>query len=148
MAAGPTDDPFELARFVDAQADDYATAVAEVRAGRKRLHWMWYVFPQLDGLGGSPMAKRYAIRSAAEARAYLAHPLLGPRLAEVAAAAADVSVGSARDVFGTPDDLKLRSSATLFAAVSPPASVYQRVLDRYFDGRPDPATERLLAAAE
>ena len=141
------DDPHDLARFVAAQADDYAAALAEVRAGRKRSHWMWYVFPQLDGLGTSPTARRYAIESAAEARAYLAHPVLGPRLVECCEAAVAVGGRSAAEVFGPPDDLKLRSCATLFAAVSPPGSVFGRVLDRYFGGAPDPATLRLLAAA-
>ncbi len=141
------DDPYDLARFVTAQADDYDTALAEVRAGRKRSHWMWYVFPQLDGLGSSPTAKQYAIKSAAEARAYLAHPTLGPRLVRVCAAAVEVRGRSAREVFGSPDDLKLRSSATLFAALSPPGSVFQQVLDQYFDGEPDGRTEQLLAAA-
>ena len=140
------DDPYDLRRFVTAQADDYATALAEVRAGRKRSHWMWYVFPQLDELGSSPTAKQYAIKSAAEARAYLDHPTLGPRLVRCCVAALEVEGRSAREIFGSPDDLKLRSSATLFAAVSPPGSVFRRVLDRYFDGKPDGRTEQLLAA--
>jgi uncharacterized protein (DUF1810 family) len=114
------DDPHDLNRFVQAQAGVYEQALAEVRAGRKRSHWMWFVFPQVDGLGSSSMARRYAIRSRAEAEAYLAHPVLGPRLVECAEAAAAVpGPASALDVFGSPDDLKLRSSATLFACVSP-----------------------------
>ena len=140
-----TDDPHDLNRFVQAQSGGvYEQAVAEVRAGRKRSHWMWYVFPQIAGLGSSDTARRYAIQSADEARAYLAHPTLGPRLAEVAAAALTAK-GSAREVFGSPDDLKLRSSATLFAAVSPAGSVHQQLLDRYFDGQADDRTTERLA---
>ncbi|MDB5295455.1 MAG: hypothetical protein JWO31_1438 [Phycisphaerales bacterium] len=147
MQASPSNDPHDLNRFVEAQAGDYAQALSEVRAGRKRSHWMWYVFPQLDGLGSSAMAKRYAIKSLAEAEAYLSHPVLGPRLVEVAEAAVAVAAGrTALEVFGSPDDLKLRSSATLFARVSPAGSAFHRLLDRYFGGEPDAATVRLLAA--
>ena len=138
------DDPFDLARFVTAQADDYVAALAEVRAGRKRSHWMWYVFPQIDGLGFSSMSQRYAIKSAAEAAAYLAHPVLGPRLVEIGEAAVAVEGKSAHDIFGSPDDVKLKSSATLFAVVSPAGSVFHRLLVRFFDGVPDPRTLRLL----
>ena len=138
-------DPHDLNRFVQAQEGVYQQALAEVRAGKKRSHWMWFIFPQLDGLGSSPMARRYAIRSRAEAEAYLAHPVLGPRLVACAEAAAAVpGAVSALDVFGSPDDTKLRSSATLFATVSPDGSVFGRVLDRYFRGERDPATLRLL----
>lgn len=137
-------DPHDLDRFVQAQARNYDHALAEVRAGRKRTHWMWYVFPQVAGLGSSPTARRYAIRSLAEARAYLGHPVLGPRLVECAEAALGVEGRSAYEVFGSPDDLKLRSSATLFACVSPPGSAFHRLLDRYFDGQPDDRTLRLL----
>lgn len=141
----PADDPHDLSRFVAAQQGVYERALAEIRAGRKQSHWMWFVFPQIDGLGSSPTAKRYAIRSRAEAEAYLAHPVLGPRLVACAAAAAAVpGPASALDVFGSPDDLKLRSSATLFAAVSPVGSAFDRVLGRYFRGERDPATLRLL----
>ena len=142
------DDPYDLARFVEAQHDDHDQALAELASGRKRSHWMWYVFPQLEGLGHSPMARRYAIRSAAEAAAYLRHPVLGPRLAAVAAAALGHAGRSAHDIFGSPDDLKLRSSATLFAQVAPEGSVFHQLLDRFFDGQPDPRTLDLLAAAE
>jgi uncharacterized protein (DUF1810 family) len=148
--ANPTDrdaadDPHDLARFLDAQADDYDRALAEIAAGRKRTHWMWYVFPQLDGLGSSSTARQYAVKSLAEAEAYLAHPVLGPRLLACAAAALGVAAGrTARDVFGSPDDLKLRSSATLFARVSPPGSAFHRLLDRYFGGQPDAKTLQLL----
>ena len=131
---------FDLERFVEAQEDDYPRALAEIRNGRKRTHWMWYVFPQLDSLGSSPMARRYGIRSRAEAEAYLAHPILGPRLIEIAEAALAIEAASASDVFGYPDDVKLRSCATLFAAVSPPASVFTRLLEKYFGGKPDAVT--------
>ncbi len=144
--AGGADDPFDLGRFVQAQAGDYETALAEIRAGRKRSHWMWYVFPQVEGLGASAMSRRYAIRGAAEARAYLAHPVLGPRLVACAEAALGVEGRSAHEVFGTPDDLKLRSCATLFASVSPSGSVFHRLLDRYFGGQPDGETLRRLDA--
>lgn len=139
-----TDDPHDLARFVDAQSAGYAEALAEIRGGRKRSHWMWYVFPQIDGLGSSPTARRYAIRSVAEARAYLAHPVLGPRLLEIAEAALAIKGRTAAEVFGTPDDLKLNSCATLFAAVTPPGSVFARLIDRYFDGERDGRTLRLI----
>jgi uncharacterized protein (DUF1810 family) len=108
-------DPFDLDRFVQAQEHNYDRALAEVRSGRKRTHWMWYVFPQFAGLGFSAMAERYAIRSRAEAEAYLRHPVLGPRLVEISAAALAVEGRAAFDIFDTPDDLKLRSCATLFA---------------------------------
>jgi uncharacterized protein (DUF1810 family) len=140
-------DPFELHRFVEAQRTSYDRALAEIESGHKRSHWMWYVFPQLDGLGFSALAKRYAIRSRAEAEAYLRHPILGPRLEACAAAALAVERRSARDIFGSPDDLKLRSCATLFAQVAPAGSVFERVLDQFFNGEPDAETLRLLARA-
>jgi uncharacterized protein (DUF1810 family) len=146
--SGPVDpagDPHDLARFVAAQREVHAQALAEIRAGHKRNHWMWFVFPQLDGLGSSPMARRYAIRGLAEAEAYLRHPVLGPRLRACAEAAVEVPDRTARDIFGTPDDLKLRSCATLFARVSPAGSVFHRLLDRYFAGEPDRRTLELLA---
>jgi uncharacterized protein (DUF1810 family) len=139
-----SDDPHDLTRFVDAQRTHYDDALAEVRAGRKRTHWMWFVFPQLGGLGSSDQARRYAIRDLDEARAYLAHPVLGPRLTQIAEVALGVDGRSAAEVFGSPDDLKLRSSATLFAHVSPPGSPFHRLLDRYFGGRPDTRTLALL----
>ncbi len=148
MPPAPAHDPYDLQRFVDAQAPDYERALAEVTAGRKQSHWMWYVFPQLAGLGRSTIAQRYAIRSAAEAAAYLAHPVLGPRLRACAAAALAVVGRSATEVFGSPDDAKLRSSATLFAQVSPAGSVFHGLLDRYFGGAPDPATLGILRALE
>jgi uncharacterized protein (DUF1810 family) len=141
-------DPFTLSRFVQAQAPVYAQALAEITAGRKRSHWMWFIFPQLAGLGASAMARHYAIRSRAEAQAYLAHPVLGPRLITCAQAALAIEHHAARDVFGTPDDLKLRSCATLFAEVSPPGSaaraLFEGLLARYFDATPDPRTLALL----
>lgn len=141
-------DPHDLNRFVAAQVDTHAQALAELRAGRKRSHWMWYIFPQLAGLGVSAMAQRYAIRSLDEARAYLEHPLLGARLAECAAALLAHEGRTAREILGTPDDLKLRSCATLFAAAAPPGSAFARLLARYFDGQPDPLTlERLSGLA-
>jgi uncharacterized protein (DUF1810 family) len=142
-----SDDPYQLDRFVQAQASDYAKALAEVRAGRKRSHWMWYIFPQFAGLGFSSTSRRYAIQSAGEAVAYLQHPLLGPRLAEICEALLGLKGGSAHAIFGSPDDLKLRSCLTLFAQVSPPASVFRQLLEKYFAGQPDGATFRLLADA-
>jgi len=133
-----------LGRFVSAQEDVYDSALAEIRGGRKRTHWMWFVFPQLRGLGSSPIAKQYAIRTAAEARAYLTHPLLGPRLVECCEALLRVNGGSANDIFGSPDDLKLRSCATLFASVSEPGSIFERVLEKFYAGASDKKTEALL----
>jgi uncharacterized protein (DUF1810 family) len=140
-------DPYDVNRFVEAQRDNYEPALAEIRAGRKQSHWMWYVFPQFAGLGFSPTSQRYAIKSVAEARAYLEHPVLGPRLVECAEAALGLVGRSAREVFDFPDDLKLRSSATLFASVAPPGSVFDRLLAKYFQGERDDQTLRLLQAA-
>jgi uncharacterized protein (DUF1810 family) len=137
-------DPHDLARFVEAQERNYDRALAEIRAGRKRSHWMWYVFPQLDGLGSSEMARRYAIKNVAEAEAYLSHPVLGPRLTECAEAVLGLEGRSAAEVFGSPDDLKLRSCATLFACVTPPGSVVDRLLAKYYGGERDGRTLRLL----
>jgi len=133
-----------LERFVRAQEGVYDTALAEIREGRKRTHWMWFVFPQLAGLGSSDMARFYGIADAAEARAYLQHPVLGARLEAIVRALLALDASSAYAVFGSPDDVKLRSCATLFAAVSPPGSVFAQVLDRFFCSEPDPLTlERL-----
>jgi uncharacterized protein (DUF1810 family) len=137
------DDRHELSRFLDRQAPVYADALAEIRAGRKQSHWMWFIFPQYAGLGVSPTAMHYAISSVAEAEAYLRHPVLGPRLVECAEAVLRIEGRTAHDIFGSPDDLKLRSCATLFAHISPGGSVFERVLDRYFPG-PDARTLRLL----
>lgn len=139
-------DPFDLDRFVQAQNRDYDTALVEIRNGHKHSHWMWYIFPQFEGLGSSAMSLRYAIKSVAEARAYLGHPVLGQRLRECAEAVLSISGGSAREIFGSPDDLKLRSSATLFAVVSPDGSVFHRILDRYFEGKQDPRTLELVGS--
>ena len=140
-------DPFDLHRFVDAQARNYADAIDELRAGEKRSHWMWYVFPQFAGLGHSEMSERFAIGSLDEAKAYLRHPILGPRLVDCANAVLAVKGVTARDIFGSPDDLKLRSSATLFSRVAEPGSVFHRIVERYFDGEPDPRTLDLIAAS-
>jgi uncharacterized protein (DUF1810 family) len=138
------DTDYDLQRFVDAQEGVYATALAELRDGYKRSHWMWFVFPQIEGLGRSETARRYAILSTDEAAAYLAHPVLGKRLRECAAAVAVHEGRSANAIFGHPDDLKFHSSMTLFADVAPHEAVFQDCLDRFFDGMPDAATiERL-----
>jgi len=142
-----TGDPHDLARFVRAQERDYARALAELRSGRKRSHWMWYVFPQYDGLGSSATSKRFAIKSLEEARAYLRHPVLGPRLGECAQALLDLEGRSAFEILGSPDDLKLRSCATLFASVSAPGSVFERLLGKYFQGEPDERTLRLIGGS-
>ena len=144
MADAPSDDPHDLRRFAIAQADDYDRALAEIRDGRKRSHWMWYIFPQFAGLGLSSTSRLYAIKSLAEARAYLDHPTLGPRLVACANALMKVEARSASTIFGSPDDLKLKSSATLFAAVAPDDSVFARVLDKYFGGDRDDRTLELI----
>jgi uncharacterized protein (DUF1810 family) len=137
-------DPYALARFVDAQTSTYGTALAELRRGEKTGHWMWFVFPQIAGLGHSPTAQLYAIRDLAEARAYLAHPVLGPRLVEAVEAINALPGRDAHAVFGAPDDLKLRSSLTLFHAAAPDEPAFGDALDKYFAGERDPLTlERL-----
>jgi uncharacterized protein (DUF1810 family) len=143
------DDPYGLARFVAAQ-DAYRTyddATAELRRGRKTSHWMWFVFPQIAGLGFSPTAQRYAICSLDEARAYLAHPVLGPRLIECTGIVAATEGRTAEQIFGEIDAMKLRSSMTLFLRAAPSEPGFARVLGAYFDGEPDPATDRLIAGA-
>ena len=139
-------DPYQLKRFVEAQERDYPQAVSEIRRGQKRTHWMWYIFPQFDGLGFSATSRHYSIKSVAEATAYLNHPVLGPRLLECVAAALSVDNRSAYEVFGSPDDMKLRSCATLFAYVSPAGSVFERLLEKYFQGERDSKTLTLLNA--
>lgn len=134
------DNDFDLERFVQAQEPVYATVLAELRAGHKRSHWMWFIFPQIAGLGRSEMAQRYAIASGDEAAAYLAHPVLGARLRECAGLVAKHEDLSAEEIFGHPDDLKFRSSMTLFADVAPDEAVFQDCIDKYFDGDPDDAT--------
>jgi uncharacterized protein (DUF1810 family) len=151
-------DPHRLQRFVDAQdrGAHYASAVAELAAGRKRSHWMWFVFPQIAGLGRSPTAREYAISSLAEARAYLAHPVLGPRLLECVRIVAELAVPrserspgrpSAADIFGDIDATKLRSSMTLFARADPSNPLFEEVLDVYYGGQSDPLTDELLDRA-
>ncbi len=137
-------DAFDLARFVHAQSDSYAAAVSELGAGQKRSHWMWFIFPQVAGLGSSAMAQRYAIRSRTEAEAYLAHPVLGPRLVECAQALLRVDNRSAESIMGRPDYLKLQSSMSLFVSVSPPDSIFQRVLEKYYAGAKDMKTVAFL----
>jgi uncharacterized protein (DUF1810 family) len=139
-----TDDPFELSRFLDAQDGEYSGILAEIQSGRKRSHWMWYVFPQIDGLAFSSTSQRFAIKSIDEAQAYLKHPILGARLLECAKAVVEIEGRSVAEIFGSPDDLKLRSSATLFAAVSEAGSVFERILEKYYHGERDERTvERL-----
>ena len=143
-ANDPNSDPFNLARFRAAQDETYPRALSEIRAGHKQSHWMWFVFPQAIGLGTSPMARHYAIRSVAEARAFLAHPTLGHRLRECAESLLRISGKSASEIFGYPDDHKLWSSVTLFASISEKDPVFEQVLERYFGGKLDPLTLRFL----
>jgi uncharacterized protein (DUF1810 family) len=133
-------DPFNLQRFLDAQAPVYERARRELEAGRKESHWMWFIFPQIAGLGQSPMSIRFAIASLDEAMAYLAHPVLGARLRECARLMLDLEAKTARDIFGSIDEVKFRSSMTLFARAAPDDEAFQRCLDRYFAGDPDSAT--------
>ena len=137
-------DPFGLRRFVDAQTQTYDQALAELRAGQKRTHWMWFVFPQIVGLGRSGMAERFAIRDLDEARAYLAHPLLGRRLVECARALTALDTEDAVEIFGPVDAMKLHSSMTLFARAASNEPVFREVLDHYFDGAEDDATTSRL----
>ncbi|NWG73944.1 MAG: DUF1810 domain-containing protein [Rubrivivax sp.] len=139
------DDAFDLQRFVDAQAPVIERVRAELAAGRKTSHWMWFVFPQLRGLGRSATAVHYGIASLAEAQAYLRHPVLGPRLRECAALVLATRGRSAHDIFGSPDDLKLRSSMTLFAHAAPDEPLFRRVLERFWDGEEDATTAAWLA---
>lgn len=139
------DDPFELSRFLSAQEGGvYSRALDELKRGSKRSHWMWFIFPQIAGLGSSATSRHYAIRSAGEARAYLAHPELGARLRECASTLLSLEGRSASQVFGYPDDLKLKSSMTLFEAVSEEGSLFSRVLEKYYGGERDAATLGLL----
>jgi uncharacterized protein (DUF1810 family) len=140
-------DPHRLERFVAAQdrGGTYELAIAELRAGRKRGHWMWFVFPQISGLGQSPMSRRYAIASLEEARAYFEHPVLGPRLTECTRIVSELDAGSAEEIFGGIDAIKLRSSLTLFARANPGDALFPAVLNQYFGGQADPATDRLLS---
>jgi uncharacterized protein (DUF1810 family) len=140
-------DTFDLERFVTAQAAVFPPVLTELKAGRKRTHWMWFVFPQLRGLGHSSMATSYGIGSLHEARAYLAHPLLGPRLELCTRTVLDLESGSLHQIFGSPDDMKFQSSMTLFAlAAADPASLFYKTLDRWCGGALDAQTLRLLEA--
>jgi uncharacterized protein (DUF1810 family) len=140
-------DPYNLNRFVEAQARDYDRALSEIRTGRKRSHWMWYIFPQIAGLGSSSTAKHYAIASIDEARAYLNDPILGPRLIECTEAILSIDGKSAAEIFGSPDDLKLRSCATLFAYVSQPGSPFEQIIDKFYDDERDEKTIRLISGS-
>ena len=140
-----TTDPYELSRFVDAQEECYATALEELCAGAKQNHWMWFIFPQVAGLGFSSTAERYAIRSRHEAEAYLAHRILGPRLIACAEALLGVHARSAEQIMGFPDVLKLQSSMTLFSEVSSPGSVFERVLETYYGAEKDRKTIRYIS---
>jgi uncharacterized protein (DUF1810 family) len=133
-------DRYELERFVEAQAGAYGQACAELRAGRKRSHWMWFVFPQIRGLGSSPMAVRFAISGLEEAQAYLGHPVLGPRLRECAGIVVGVEGKTVEEIFGYPDDLKFHSSMTLFAKAAEEAGVFGEALEKYFGGEMDRGT--------
>jgi uncharacterized protein (DUF1810 family) len=137
-------DPFDLGRFISAQEGIYDSVLAELRRGQKRTHWMWFIFPQIDGLAHSATSKHYAIKSTEEARQYLNHPVLGARLLECAETVLAVEGRSVSDIFGYPDDLKLKSSMTLFAYVADPGSVFVRTLDKYFQGERDVRTLDLL----
>jgi uncharacterized protein (DUF1810 family) len=139
-------DRWDLERFVAAQGDDtaFGRVLAELRSGRKTTHWMWYVFPQIAGLGQSPISRRFAISSLAEARAYLQHPVLGPRLREATGIVATTENRTAQEIFGSIDALKLRSSVTLFLRAAPDEVVFGEVLARFFDNAPDASTDELL----
>jgi uncharacterized protein (DUF1810 family) len=138
------DDPFRLQRFVTAQDPCYADVLAQLRGGRKTSHWMWFVFPQLRGLGASAMATRYGLGSLAEAQAYDEHPVLGPRLRECVELVLAVESRTARQIFGTPDDMKFRSSMTLFAIAASSAAPFRAALDRFYQGLEDPRTLAML----
>jgi uncharacterized protein (DUF1810 family) len=137
-------DPFDLNRFIRAQEEVYGRALAELRDGQKRSHWMWYIFPQIEGLGHSPTTRHYSIKSLEEARQYLAHPVLGKRLLESAEVVLLVQGQTAVDIFGHPDDWKLQSSVTLFELVSGPQSVFARILDEYYQGKRDLKTLQIV----
>lgn len=136
--------PFHLERFVEAQEPVFADVLAELRRGRKESHWMWFVFPQIDGLGASPTARRFALRSLDEARAYLDHPILGPRLRLCCEILLELEGRSAEQIFGYPDVMKLRSSLTLFSQAAEDPGPFQALLDKYYGGEEDPRTLALL----
>jgi len=133
-----------LSRFLDAQSGDYTTALKEVRSGRKTGHWMWYIFPQIRGLGFSETSMFYAIQSQGEATAYLNHEILGPRLVEICTALLGLQTNNPVEIFGSVDSLKLQSSMTLFSLLEPTEPVFQKVLDKFYGGKKDPNTIRLL----
>lgn len=137
-------DSDSLIRFLDAQSNSYEQALSEIKSGRKRSHWMWFIFPQLQGLGYSETARFYAIKDLPEARLYLQHPVLGPRLIEISKAMLALEGKTANQILGNPDDLKLRSSMTLFASVPGADPVFQAVLDKYYGGEEDEKTLQLL----
>jgi uncharacterized protein (DUF1810 family) len=137
-------DSFHLDRFLQAQKGVYETALSEIKNGHKRTHWMWFIFPQIDGLAFSPTAKYFSIKNIDEARAYLDHPILGPRLLECVEAVINADGRSASEIFGHPDDLKLNSCTTLFACVSAQGSAFDRLLEKYFHGKRDGRTLQLL----
>jgi uncharacterized protein (DUF1810 family) len=141
-------DPHNLSRFLQAQTGVYDQALSEITNGRKRSHWMWFVFPQIDGLGSSSTSKLYSIKSSDEAKAYLDHPVLGPRLLECAEAVVQLEGHSATAIFGSPDDMKLRSCATLFESVLPAGSVFDRILTKYYQGQRDEKTLRILGDSD
>lgn len=135
----------ELKRFTDAQARNYTDALAEIRSGQKRTHWMWYVFPQIQGLGNSEWARLYALHDLSEAADFLAHPVLGPRLLDISQALLGLASNNAHAIMGSPDDLKLHSSMTLFAALPGAPPVFQQVLDKFYGGAQDEKTLRIMA---
>lgn len=134
-----------LQRFLDAQKTDYATALSEIKNGRKRSHWIWYIFPQIQGLGFSEISKYYSIKNVAEAQAFLNHPILGNRLVAICKALVHLHENDANKIFGNPDDLKLKSSMTLFGALSKTDPIFQSVLDKFFNGEKDKATLQLIS---
>ncbi|HSB33720.1 MAG TPA: DUF1810 domain-containing protein [Nitrospirota bacterium] len=142
--AADRSDPYDLNRFISAQEGIYDRVLAELRGGLKRSHWMWFIFPQIDGLGFSPTTRHYAIKSLEEAKRYLGHPVLGARLTECAEAVLAVQGRSVSDIFGYPDDMKLQSSMTLFALVAGTNSVFERVLEKYYQGKRDARTLQIV----
>lgn len=145
LHAMDSEDIFDLNRFLSAQDNMYKAALREIRDGRKQGHWMWFIFPQIAGLGRTEISRLYAIKNREEAVAYLQHPVLGARLREISVALLAVENKSATDIFGTPDDLKLRSSMTLFKSVSTDNDIFLKVLDRFYGGEEDPQTFRILS---
>jgi uncharacterized protein (DUF1810 family) len=134
----------DLKRFLDAQENAFERALAEIKRGRKQSHWMWYIFPQIAGLGSSETSRFYAVKDRAEAELYLAHPVLGARLVEISEALLEIEGKTANQIFGSPDDMKLKSSMTLFGALKNTNPIFQRVLDEYFNGTKDQRTLQLI----